>query len=222
MLEKYKNHWHSSSPSKGSAYRSIYLSNFLDPIVQSACQRANIDPQVISAVFQKTDLYLFVDPFCTSFRKGPNNRVTRVLYEYDIITNKHFYPNLDITLEDLMDLNVDLLLKSEPTDINNVDVQDVIEGNSIIPTMDLSNPPPNLSNSQNFSSSDTMDLADGLSELLIDLNYLSSNHDIYGTTTYGPYEDLPYHITITRCNHDCDCRTAKVVTQVNPPSYADL
>ena len=219
LSNKFSSHWYPSNPKKGSGYRSLYLGNFLDPLIRTACIRSNIDPNLISKVFQNTDLYLFVDPFSTSFRKGPNGRVIRVLYEYNDKQNPSF--NLDdISVSDLMDLSFEQLLGCNET-IGQAEASDIFDGpNATFSDIDFSKPPPNITKSFDLqSTADAQFFSDGLSQLLSDLTLLSRNrYDLFSVASYGPYSDLPYHITISKCSDSCMCKNERVITtQVTLP-----
>ncbi len=76
LHQKFHMHWDVNNPQKGNAYRSLsIISGIMDPIVSSAASEAGIDN--VSYYFP-SELMLWVDPACVSYRTGDYGYITTI------------------------------------------------------------------------------------------------------------------------------------------------
>uniref|UniRef100_A0A672GM37 Maternal B9.10 protein-like n=1 Tax=Salarias fasciatus TaxID=181472 RepID=A0A672GM37_SALFA len=69
LFEKYKNHWHQDSPSRGQAFRCLRMNQVLpqDPVLQQACERGAV---LYEDLGLPRELTVWVDPGKVSCRYG--------------------------------------------------------------------------------------------------------------------------------------------------------
>lgn len=73
LMERYKNHWDTSNPNKGSAYRCIRINGRrLDPVVKEAAKVTGLSN---IAEYLPSELTLWIDPFDVSYRFGEDGSI---------------------------------------------------------------------------------------------------------------------------------------------------
>lgn len=72
LSERFKNHWDTRNPSKGSAYRCIRINSKMDPIVQEAARETGL--QDISK-YLPAEFTMWIDPRDVSYRFGEDGSI---------------------------------------------------------------------------------------------------------------------------------------------------
>ncbi|XP_053187565.1 protein BTG4 [Scomber japonicus] len=72
LFEKYKNHWHPNTPTKGQAYRCLRMNRvrLQDPVLQQACERSRVQYDDLGL---PQELTVWVDPGEVSCRYGEHS-----------------------------------------------------------------------------------------------------------------------------------------------------
>ena len=75
LLNLYSGHWYPNNPSRGSAYRSLSVSDRMDPSIQRAASSSGIDLIMLREHLPK-NMTMWIDPYEVSYRIGERGEIT--------------------------------------------------------------------------------------------------------------------------------------------------
>ncbi|EDO38535.1 predicted protein, partial [Nematostella vectensis] len=72
LTKKFDGHWYPNKPTKGSGYRCILITHYLDPILAAAARESGLKIDDVKANLPEK-LCLWIDPHEVSYRIGKQN-----------------------------------------------------------------------------------------------------------------------------------------------------
>ena len=92
LRRRYRDHWIPDKPFKGSGYRTLRITDKMDPVIAEAGNNCGLSSQYLLEIFPY--LTVWVDPGEVTYRIGENDNIC-VLYKYNENVTEPWKPSLN-------------------------------------------------------------------------------------------------------------------------------